>query len=59
MFLFFVARTHVVAPEIPLDSDTYSNLCANTDLGRYTSTFGIVYPCALLMVIVKLNRLKL
>jgi hypothetical protein len=47
MFLFFIARTHVVAREIP------------PGFGRYTATFGIVYPYALLMVMAKLNHLKL
>jgi hypothetical protein len=42
---------------VALDSATYNCSCENTGSGKYTSTFGIGCPYALLTVIAKLSRI--
>jgi hypothetical protein len=49
-------RTQVDPRDTPLDKATYNCPCENTDSHRYTPTVGRVWPCALLIVIVKLRR---
>jgi hypothetical protein len=49
------ARILIFDVAVALDSATYNWSCENTGSDKYTPTFGIVYPCALLTVIPKLS----
>lgn len=48
-------NTLVVSQDTPLESETYSWPCENTCSGRYTPTWGMVWPCDLLTVREKLK----
>ena len=53
--LLGLASNYVVYLDTPLESATYNWPCENTESGRYIPTFGMVWPCALLIVMAKLN----
>jgi hypothetical protein len=51
-------RTQVEPQDTPLDKATYNCSCENTGSGRYTPTVGSVWPCALLIIITRLRRMR-
>jgi hypothetical protein len=51
-------RTQVDPRDTPLDIATYNCPCENIGSGRYTPTVGSVWPCALLIVFMKLKCMR-
>ena len=55
--VLYLMRTFVIVIEVPPDNVTYNWPCEKTFCGKYTLTYGIVWPCVLFIVIAKLNRI--